>query len=243
MVSIVEFGSGAREPHRFRASRHPVRLRSVIAGQDEDETKAYILNISSIGALLQVDRELESGEHVSLSLPEAGNCIAEVTWADGRLYGCKFSEPIPRQAVSAALLKSDARQRQGETVDKLTPTALMDHDAETYGMKIARRRQHLGITQSQFGAILGVSKTTVWKWENDEAKPRRLIRARLDAILSADDGPDDLPTRAMIGLPEQTRRETSTAPEPLGQLIERSKRILAEAAGISPDQIKLIIEV
>jgi hypothetical protein len=46
------------------------------------------------------------GESFELELPEAGAVIARVVWQRGREFGCEFDTPVPKSAVSAALLRS-----------------------------------------------------------------------------------------------------------------------------------------
>jgi hypothetical protein len=65
-----------------------------------------ILDLSTTGLLLETFGDLADGETISLSIPGAGDVDAVVKWSSGRLFGCRFLEPISTAAVSATLLRA-----------------------------------------------------------------------------------------------------------------------------------------
>jgi len=48
--------------------------------------------------------------------------------------------------------------------------------------KIRERRIALGLTQEQFAAKLGVTYSTVNRWENNKVKPSPLARCRINEL-------------------------------------------------------------
>lgn len=65
-----------------------------------------IVNLSPTGALLVLPSQPRQPTILSLELPETGRVAAKVVWQDGNMFGCEFEAPLPRAAVSAALLRS-----------------------------------------------------------------------------------------------------------------------------------------
>jgi hypothetical protein len=64
-----------------------------------------IHDLSSTGLLVQTDDPPAIGERLHVVLPEQGRFPAKVVWSSGRFVGCKFDRPLPRAALSAALLR------------------------------------------------------------------------------------------------------------------------------------------
>ena len=68
---------------------------------------ALIQNLSEQGLLIRTDEVvLAAGDLIDISLPEIGNCIAEVVAVHEHAAGCRFLVPISRSAVSAVVLRS-----------------------------------------------------------------------------------------------------------------------------------------
>ena len=63
-------------------------------------------------------------------------------------------------------------------------------DVAPIGVRIARRRQALGLRQEDLAAKLGVARVTVSNWESGKHPPKRKLGA-IEAVLgiSLDDGP------------------------------------------------------
>jgi hypothetical protein len=88
--------------------------------------------------LIETVATLPLFEGVDLDLPEAGSTNAVVVWNSGRYYGCEFKDPLPKAAISAALLRSqpkkaDTSQHRPSFVvvqaDAGEPKAIQDFDA------------------------------------------------------------------------------------------------------------------
>lgn len=58
------------------------------------------------------------------------------------------------------------------------------------GRQIAVARRRLGLTQAQLASMLGVTKMSVWHYENDRVRPPltilRLLRAFLEGYRPSD---------------------------------------------------------
>lgn len=69
---------------------------------------ALIHNLSEHGLRIETQAIVQSGEIIRVELPEAGTVDARIIWSGGGFAGCRFLTPIPKSAVSAALLRSPA---------------------------------------------------------------------------------------------------------------------------------------
>ena len=185
-------------------------------------TTVLVHNISTTGLLLESDAELAAHEPIVIELPHAGTTEARVIWTSGRLIGCQFEAPISAAALSAAQLRGAV----GAQVDvaarpETAPT-------EEFAARIQRLRKHRGLTLSQVAARLGVSKPTVWAWEQGRSRPvdNRIAALAETLGVSADE---------LLGDPGRS--------DALDELIARSRERIASAAGTSPGRIRIMIEL
>lgn len=106
MVALLaEISLGSPNAERRDALRRTLRLVAEVS-YSEDSARVLILNLSEAGVLIETAAVLVVGESFELELPEAGTVVARVKWQRGSEYGCEFDAPVPRAAVSAALLRS-----------------------------------------------------------------------------------------------------------------------------------------
>ena len=89
------------EANRRTSQRRKLRLGSTIGTAGHD---VVIHDLSSTGALLQTSARLEPFDDLDIDLPEVGATHAFVVWNSGEYFGCEFARPIPKAAISAALL-------------------------------------------------------------------------------------------------------------------------------------------
>jgi hypothetical protein len=68
--------------------------------------QAVIHNLSSTGMLIETSTDLAGETGLDIEIPEAGVVRAEIAWQSETFFGCQFVQPLPRAAVSAALLRS-----------------------------------------------------------------------------------------------------------------------------------------
>lgn len=108
------------------AARRPLRLE-VAAARAGSGANALIHNLSETGLLLETSLALTTGETLRTELPHAGVVDLVVVWSRASLFGCEFTSPISRAAVSAALLLSPPRDVPGPMV--ATPALSFASDA------------------------------------------------------------------------------------------------------------------
>ncbi|TCM17962.1 transcriptional regulator with XRE-family HTH domain [Novosphingobium sp. PhB165] len=220
---------------RIRAPRRKLMLETQGSSATARDMPVLVHNFSETGLLLESDSVLAPGETIELDLPEVGLTPARVVWSSGKLYGCAFDRVLPRAALSAAQLRSAVQPgfelptngfpdvSTGGTGGN-APAAI---GGESLGERLHRLRKERGLTQGELAMRLGVSKPTVWAWEQGRARP---IEERLDAIArELGVGTSELrPGRTVAGLPE---------------LIARCREQIAAAVETTPDKIKIMIEL
>ena len=102
---LAEFASDAPDKDRRGEIRRKLRLEAVLSGPRPAE-KIVVLDVSQAGLLLYAESQIAVGEEFAVDLPLAGDVDARVVWKRNCLYGCQFTSPISRGAVSATLLKA-----------------------------------------------------------------------------------------------------------------------------------------
>ena len=202
------------------APRRNVRVAAEGMREDGEEALIRLHNISAGGLMLESDVALEIGEEVVLDLPEAGPTVAKVVWRSASLHGCRFVEPLPGSALSAAELKSAIAP-----ADEAMP--LPGPSRGSLGKRLAQLRQERGLTLAQVAEELGVSKPTVWAWEHDRSQP---VASRIGALAQ------------VLGVPEAdlaTGRDISHAEIAIAE----ARETVAEAYGCAPHQVRIMIDL
>ena len=92
-----------RGTSRRGSSRLKLSLDSSLAGSGVD---VVIHDLSADGMLVETSASLRRGARLEVELPEAGATVAKVVWNSGDYFGCQFDKPIPKAALSAALLRN-----------------------------------------------------------------------------------------------------------------------------------------
>jgi transcriptional regulator with XRE-family HTH domain len=204
------------------------RLQFEVQGSLESgkAMQVQVHNLSETGLLLETSDELEIGDAIDLDLPEAGQARARVAWASGQLYGCAFDAALSASALSAVQLRSAVHAGVGIGPSPIPqgPAAI---GGESLGERLHRLRKLRGFTQGELAARLGVSKPTVWAWEQGRARP---IEDRLDAIAEA------------LGVTSAELRPSRTVPG-LPDLIARCRDQIAAAVETTPDKVRIMIEL
>ncbi len=109
--------------------RRTLRL-DVHAVAGEAGVSATIRNLSETGLLLETDPPLAVGDIFQIDLPLVGEQPAEIMWVEGRGHGCRFLDPIPKSAVSAAALlapfeeEPQERAYEGGVIDEFFDNTL-----------------------------------------------------------------------------------------------------------------------
>lgn len=202
-----------------RAPRRRLRLEAQGSSTTGEKGLVVVHNISSTGLLVESSIALSQGERIDIDLPLVGPTQASVVWEGGGFFGCEFAAPISAAAISAAQLRA--------TAPVATPTPRDEHAGEPFGMRLQRLRKAKGLTLMQVALAVGVSKPTVWAWEQERSRPtpdryETLARA-LDVDISA-------------LIPERNDRA-------LREMLGRFKEQIAQAMGTSPDKVKILLEI
>ncbi|AUX70721.1 XRE family transcriptional regulator [Porphyrobacter sp. HT-58-2] len=195
------------------------------AGPDGDEGNVTIHNISAAGLLIETALPLTEGEQLALDLPEAGPVTAMVVWRSEQLYGCAFDQELGPAALAAAQLQGFAPgvpERPSGLPQRVRGTG------EGLGPRLNRLRREAGLTLADVAAALSVSKPTVWAWEKGKARP---LPERLDAIAAA------------LGVPPAELVEPAGAPSNSAEVIEECRTRIAEACGIAPQAVRIMLEL
>jgi DNA-binding XRE family transcriptional regulator len=175
--------------------------------------------------LIETALDLAAGEQLALDLPEAGVVTAAVVWRSNNLYGCAFEQALSPAALAAVQLQGFAPGMAAPLRSALSPAI---NPGEGLGARLNRLRREAGLTLADVAATLGVSKPTVWAWEKGKARP---LPERLDAIAAA------------LGVSPDLLAPGPGATGEIGTVIAQSRQRIAEAAGVSAQAVRIMIEL
>ncbi len=236
----ASFGATDSSERRRFTARRKLHLQSTLTSGAGLDLSVEVLNLSLSGMLLKTGNRLGLGEKILVHFETAVQRAATIVWSSNQLYGCRFDQPLSKVQLSAAQLRSNSE-----------PSDLLSHGPQIgangwpgggiKGSELARMRKASGMTQSDLASRIGVSKTTVWKWENGAATPRRIMAARLAQLLT-----DVLPAsnQSMANIDGKSgEREESLQGADLEAIVSRCKEAIALAVGTSIDRITIQIQV
>jgi transcriptional regulator with XRE-family HTH domain len=203
---------------RPRERRRTLRLETQGALASGAAANVLVHNVSATGLLIESDVALMPDETIEIDLPHAGPTLARIVWASGRLFGCQFEAPVSAAALSAAQLRSAVAAPVG-----LAPPS----GGESFGLRLRRLRQERGLSLSRIAAQLGVSKPTVWAWEQGKARP---VEARMPALAE------------LLGI-DRAELMAGTPGHGLNETIARARSHIAQAAGVSTVTVRIMIEL
>ena len=212
-------------PASSRRSRDPRRkLTLETAGTlpSGAPTDVAVHNISATGMLIECRHALAISEILEIDLPGAESASAKIVWMSGLLHGCQFLKPVSKAVLSAVQLRSVA----GQEMDTSATSVNMD-TGEPFGVRLQRLRKERGLTLAEVASELAVSKPTVWAWEQGRARP---IQERIDLLAQ------------VLGTSSHALH-TGRAADGLGELLDRSKRHIADAYGTKPENVRIMIEL
>ena len=127
-----------------RQRRHKLLLEVEARGSYAITGTVIVLDISDTGLLIETQAELGVGEMIEVNLPQAGLMEAEIVWAGGQIYGCRFSQNLTPAAISAARLGGRFTLAGTDKVPQLATTEKVGSDAgasiaATEGMSLCAR--------------------------------------------------------------------------------------------------------
>lgn len=225
MAIAAHFDFAGEQTGAIRAQRRRLFLETQGKLPSGGEAQVSIHNFSETGALLETNESLEIDETLEIALPEVGSLPARVVWASDNLYGCAFLAPVPPAVLSAVTLRSSAQTQSGILADH--PVPVTNVGGESLGEQIHRLRKLRGLTQGELASRLGVSKPTVWAWEQGRARP---IDERMSGIAEA------------LGVTPDDLRPDRFAPG-LAELISRCRDQIASAVETAPEKVRIMIEL
>jgi transcriptional regulator with XRE-family HTH domain len=177
------------------------------------ESVVTVRDISATGMLIETGVDLVEGDTFAVDLPEVGEQSAQVVWANAPMFGCRLSATLGAAALSAAQLRGDA-----------FATPLPESPGD-FGARLHRLRVERGMSLADIANRLGVSKPTVWAWEHGKSRP---VEKRLSALAEA------------LGVtPAGLEPAVSGPPEEL----EKSRLRIAQAYGVEPMRVRIMIEL
>ena len=222
MPIAAHFEPAAHSDDPRHSVRHTLHLEATGATASGEHAQVTVHNISVSGLLLETTAALEIGETLVLDLPEVGNWRATVGWVSANFYGCQFDAPLTPAELSAAQLRSAAPQEISGP--RLALVGLEDN----FGHRLQRLRKQRGLTLAQVAERLGVSKPTVWAWEQGRSRP---VGNRIDPLAEA------------LGVSRVDLYPDADGHAVLHDLLIRVRAEVAAAAGASPDKIRISIEL
>ena len=216
--------------------RHRVVLRVTTASRSGlCDLDAQLLDMSLRGFRIRTNAALAIGDAISIDLPHRDGVEAEVVWANTPEFGCEFAYPLTTPELSRSRLKGD-------------PLAF--RSSESIGEQIVRLREARGWTRAELALRAGVSRPSIWGWENGKTQPRPSTLQRLSRTLGAPVGGVD--TSDEVSVPEVeiarlVRQFVSSVEEArlqrldLSVLLSISRTMIGDVLGIDPDCVKLTV--
>ena len=222
MPIAAHFEPAAHSDDPRHTVRHTLFLEAIGATADGEQARVTVHNISVSGLLLETAALLEIGETIVLDLPDAGSRQATVGWASASFYGCQFDTALTSAELSAAQLRSVAVPEGNVSRSALVGLG------DDFGHRLQRLRKQRGLTLAQVAERLGVSKPTVWAWEQGRSRP---VGNRIDPLVEA------------LGVSRAELFPDADDHAQLHDLLIRVRAEIAAAAGASPDKIRISIEL
>ena len=197
-------------------------LRLEAEGMTGSGARAEVLvhNLSEGGLLLETAAPLSVGEELDIELPHAGATRAVARWQSGRLFGCEFVHPVSAAALSAAQLRSVAASSPAPAGNALPDAG--------FAARLQRLRKARGLTLAQVATALGVSKPTVWAWEQGRSRP---VEERIAPLVEA------------LGVARSELFPEADEAGALDSLVGRVRDGIALAAGTARDRVRIMIEL
>lgn len=210
-----------------------VRMRLEAPGSLEqgEGTTVVIHNLSASGMLIETASDLDVGQHIMVALPEAPDVSATVVWRSGALAGCRFDQPLPRRALSAAQLRNPLPT-------EIDPARDGAGAYETLPQRLFRLRHERGLSRAALSERTGFSRPSIWAWETGKTVPRRGNLVTLADVFGL--GVDDLIFGDVLALAHGA--VPAAGQERVRDAVQSSRERIAAAAGVEPDDVKISIE-
>jgi transcriptional regulator with XRE-family HTH domain len=108
---------------------------------------------------------------------------------------------------------------------KAEPEPPADDSDQDFAARLRRLRKERGLSLGEIAARLGVSKPTVWAWEHGKSRP---VDRRMSALAE------------VLGI---TAGGLQPGPSEAPEALDQSRRRIAEAYGVEPARVRIMIEL
>lgn len=219
--------SPSTEMDRRNGERRRLHLQIDGATEDGAPLNVTVLDLSESGLLLRTEAELVVDEVLEVELPLVGAQAARVVWASQELFGCQFETPLSKAALSAAQLQATPQ-----------PASPADDQAEgeTFGARLRRLRKDRDLSLVGLARALGVTKPTIWYWENDQARPRPKSLNALASVLG-------VPLDELVPAGWATDLAEAAPSASLDDVVRNCRQQIAQAAGTTPDRVQISLRL
>lgn len=173
-----------------------------------------IHNVSATGLLLETATRLIDAERIDIDLPDVGPTAATIVWTSDRFYGGRFDTPLGVGVLSALELRSNA-------------PPIANQPGETLASRLIQLRKDKGLTLATVAQQLGVSKPSVWAWEQGRARPTSERLARIAAF---------------YGLGE-TGLASGRDHDVLSEALALARQQVADAFSVDVTKVRIMIEL
>ena len=215
MVISAHFEPSLETGEAPRPDRRRLELKVSGALPSGDAADVLIHNVSATGLLLETETALSEGERIDIDLPELGPTPATIVWSDEKFHGGHFDTPLSAGVLSALELRSAA-----------APLAL-SQPQESLATRLHHLRKSKGMTLEAVARELGVSKPTVWAWEQGRARPSPERFARIAEL---------------FGLGE-SRLASGRDVDALSEVLTQARQLVANSLGIELTKVRIMIEL
>lgn len=214
MVLAAHFESTTSGGDTPRPSRRRLQLEVAGSRASGDAAAVLIHNISATGLLLETSTKLTDAERIDIDLPDVGPTAATIVWTSDRFYGGRFETPLGVAVLSALELRS-------------TAPPIANQPGETLASRLIKLRKDQGLTLAAVAEQLGVSKPSVWAWEQGRARPTPERLARIAAL---------------YGLGE-TGLTAGRDHDVLSEALALARQQVAEAYSVDVTKVRIMIEL
>ncbi len=215
MAISAHFEAIPADTQAARPPRRRLNLKVSSALPSGDAAAVLIHNVSATGLLLETETALSEGERIEIDLPDLGLTPATIVWSDAKFHGGHFDDPLSVGVLSALELRS------------VSAPPAPSQPQESLASRLHRLRKDKGMTLAEVAAALGVSKPTVWAWEQGRARPAADRYARIAELFG-------------LGATSLSPARNTDA---LNDALAQARQAVAASLGIDPAKVRILIEV
>ncbi len=126
MSLLAQIERRSRVSNTRYASRRKLSLVSQGSTAAHECAPVVIHDLSQTGVLIETKARISPGERLEIEIQEAGAAAATVIWTSGRFFGCQFEQPLPKSALSAAILRNAPPAQPGPAAMLGNPSSSAD---------------------------------------------------------------------------------------------------------------------